>query len=405
MQKYQEKNSLAVVLSDDAIQQLLLGRMKSAALNLVTTLFEQDVERLCGTKFSHKSGSQFLRGGSELTSVVVAGAKHPVRRPRVRGVKGEVALPSYQTLKSGDILDERMLTHMVEGVSTRGYERVAEAYADRFGISKSSVSKSFVRSSQKDLEAINGADLSKHRFLALMIDGIEFAKRVIVVAIGVDELGEKIVLGLREGSTENAEVVSALMENVLQRNFTLSSEKILCCLDGAKALKKAVVHAFGDKALIQRCYLHKIRNLKGHLPDESHSEMVRRIKLIMGLNRLEDAQEALTKLQDWIDTINSDAASSLREVGDDLLTVHRLGITGALRKSLASTNLIESIFSVVRTKCQRVKNWKKSPGARSRWVASAIVSHKQNMRKVKGVNQLNELSVSLNQIAEKRKVV
>lgn len=396
MKNYQNPSHLAVTLSEAEIQDILLGRMKTAALSLVTSLFEQDVERLCGQRFSHKKEGKYRRGGSEKTSVVVSGAKQPIRRPRVRGDNGEVHLPSYQTLRSGDILDQRMMTHMVEGISTRSYERVAEEYSDRFGISKSAVSRAFVRSSQKDLDLVNGSELSEHRFLALSIDGICFAKRMIVVALGVTSGGDKIVLGLRDGATENSEVVKDLLASLIDRGFALACESLLVCLDGSSALRKAVVDTFGNRAVIQRCYLHKIKNLKGYIPEENHGELITRIRRMMAFNTFEQGYEELYKLQEWVDTFNQEAANSLREVGTEMLTLHRLGITGPLRKSLSSTNLIESIFSVVRSKCSRVKNWRSSPTTRMRWVASAAVAHQPRMRKVRGLKQLSVLETGLN---------
>ncbi len=245
MKSYQDAQSLSLVLNQNEIQDLLLGRMKTAALSLVTALFEQDVELFCGARFSHKNERQCKRGGSEQTSVVVAGARHPIKRPRVRRDGKEVILPSYSCLGGSDILDERMMTHMIEGVSTRAYDRVIEDYADRFGTSKSSVSRAFVRSSLKDLESINGQDLGAEKYIAIMIDGIEFAKRTIVVALGVTVPGKKHILGLRDGATENAEVCTDLLESIVERGFSLACESLLCVLDGAKALKSAVKRVFG----------------------------------------------------------------------------------------------------------------------------------------------------------------
>lgn len=398
MKKSQNKANLAITLSETDIQEILLGKMKTAALKLVTSLFEDDVERLCGNRFAHKSDAQFRRGGSEKTSIVVAGAKQPIKRPRVRGADGEVQIPSYVTLSGGDILDQRIQNHMVEGVSTRAYERVIEDYSEKFGVSKSSVSRAFVRGSQKDLDLINGQDLSQYKFLALMIDGIEFAKRVLVVALGITEDGGKVVLGLRDGASENKEVVTDLLSSIVERGFSPACEKLLVVLDGAKALSSAVDKVFAGRVLLQRCYLHKIKNLKGYLPQNCHPEMIRRMRLIMRLDSYSDAYVELSKLQDWLDTISTDAANSLREVGESLLTVHRLGITGELRRSLSSTNIIESVFSVVRTKCSRVKNWTNSTTTRMRWVASAAIAHRPRMRRVRGLSQLAHLKKNLNQL-------
>jgi putative transposase len=404
MSDYQGHPHLSVVLSQQAIQELLLGKMKNAALSLVASLFEQDVERICGKKFAHKGPSHGHRGGSEQTSVVVAGAKHSINRPRVRKDGQEIALPSYLSLHSQDILDERMMTHMVEGISTRSYNRVIEDYADRFGVSKSSVSRAFVRGSKDDLDAINSQDLSDLRFLALMIDGIEFAGRTVVVALGVTDDGQKIVLGLRDGATENSEVCTDLLSGIGERGFTKASKNLLVVLDGGKALGSVVRKVFGEHAVVQRCYLHKLRNLEGYLTEEDHPELRRRMKVIMTANSFEQAVTEHNRLQEWLDEKNFEAASSLREIGMDLLGLHRLGITGLLRRSLASTNLIESLFSVVRHKCARVKNWNSSTDARLRWVASAARAHQSRMRRIQGCKEIEKLKIALNGVVEFKKI-
>ena len=207
---------------------------------------------------------------------------------------------------------------------------------------------------------------------------------------------EKLPLGLREGDTENSEVVKDLLASLQARGFTLHCERLLAVIDGAKALKKALRHVFGERVVVARCWLHKERHLRGYLPKRAHGTLHWRLKRLMAVNSLADARTELATLRDWRGGLSAQAAASLDEVGEDLLTLHALGITGELRKSLSSTNLIESLFSVVRDKIHRVKNWK---GQRSnqilRWVAASLLAHRKKMRRVRGLAQAEELTTAL----------
>lgn len=171
---------------------------------------------------------------------------------------------------------------------------------------------------------------------------------------------------------------------------------MLAVIDGAKALKKALRQVFGERVVIQRCWLHKERNLRAYLPERVHGTLHWRLKKLMGLNSLADARKELVALREWVAGLSADAATSLDEVGEELLTLHTLGITGELRKSLASTNLIESLFAVVREKIDRVKNWKSQRSKQIlRWVASSIVAHRKKMRRVRGMAQAATLITAL----------
>ncbi|MEM8568321.1 MAG: transposase, partial [Bacteroidota bacterium] len=218
-----------------------------------------------------------------------------------------------------------------------------------------------------------------------------------VAAVGITDTLEKVPVGLIEGTTENSAVVTDLLSRVQDRGFCLHCEKLLCVLDGSRALKKAVRSIFGERALIQRCWLHKLRNIQSYIPKQNHTEVLVKMRKIMGLNKLKDAQKELKALRSWLAGISHDAVTSLDEAGADLLTLHSLGVSGELRKSLSSTNIIESLFSVVRTKLANVKNWKARRGAQTlRWVASAIIQHKKKgMRRLRGVNQRHVLVEAL----------
>jgi putative transposase len=203
-------------------------------------------------------------------------------------------------------------------------------------------------------------------------------------------------LGLREGDTENTEVVRDLLASLHERGFTLPCERLLAVIDGAKALKKALGQVCGERLLLQRCWLHQLRTLRAYLPERGHGTVHWRMKKLRTLNSLEDARKELASLRTWLSGLSAAAATSLDEVGEELLTLHHLGINGELRKSLASTNLIESLFSVVRDKIHRVKNWQASRSQQVlRWVASAIIDHRKKMRRVRGLGQASSLIAAL----------
>jgi putative transposase len=383
-------------LEPEAIQAVLLERAKQAALTMAVALLEQDAEALCGQRYERKSAELGYRGGHEQTSVVVEGARYAVRRPRVRKNNREVALPTLAKLQSQDLLDQQMRQRMVLGVSMRNYDQVIDGYSEKLGVSRSSVSRAFIRASQKDLDTINEGKLDGHSFVALLIDGVEIGGRTVVAALGITAAMEKIPVGLREGDTENSEVVKDLLASLQARGFTLHCERLLAIIDGAKALKKALRAVFGERVVVARCWLHKERNLRGYLPERVHGTLHWRLKKLMALNSLTDARTELIALREWMGGLSSQAAASLDEVGEELLTLHALRITGELRKSLSSTNLIESLFSIVRDKLHRVKHWK---GQRSnqilRWVAASILAHRKKMRRVRGLAQAEELITAL----------
>ena len=384
-------------LSAEALQEVLLERCRMSALSLGTELLEQDVLELCGAPHARKGERWCHRGGGEASSLILGGARYGFIRPRVRTADGEVALPTLAKLRDQDLLDREMADRMLRGVSSRNYERVIDGYSEKLGVSKSAVSRAFVRASVKDLDSINGADLSEHRFLALMVDGIEVSGRTLIVALGITDELEKIPLGIRDGDTENTELVKDLLASLIERHFTPRCHRVLAVIDGAKALTKALRAVFGERVLIQRCWIHKLRNLKGYVPDRLHGTLHWRMKKLMSVKSFDDALRELQSLGTWLAEVSCDAQSSLEEVGHELLTLHMLGVAGDLRKSLSSTNPIESLLERVRDKTRRVKRWSsQSTTQRLRWVAAAILDHKKHkMRKLRGVSQSSLLIAAL----------
>ena len=399
-------SQLSRELSSIDIQQMLLARAKNSVLEMAIDLLEQDMEQLCGKPFGRKSEGMCYRGGSEKTSILCDGAQYSMRRPRARDANGEVELPSLGKLRDRDLLDSQMQSRMVRGVSTRNYEDVISGFAEKTGISKSSVSRAFKRSSKKDLDDINSSDLSQLRFVAILIDGTNIGGRMVVVAVGITDDSQKIPLGLIEGDTENAAVVKDLLTSLTARGFSFKTSRLLAMLDGGKALRAAVLALWGATVLIQRCWLHKARNLEGYLPKTNHVQMWRRMKKMMGLNSKSAAEAELKSLANWLRTISDDAEKSLLEAKGELLTIHELGVTGEFRNALSTTNAIESLIGVSKAKLKNVKNWGYHPKTADnvprdksmRWVATAIQTHRSNMRRLRGGKEqmktlINNLSV------------
>ncbi len=399
-------SQLCQELSSIDVQEMLMTRAKNAVLATAIELMEQDMERLCGKPFTRKSGDDLChRGGSEMTSLMVDGAKLSVRRPRVRKNGEEIELPSLEKMRDQDLLDRQMQSRIVRGVSTRNYAGVINGFSEKTGISKSAVSRSFKRASKKDLDAINGADLSGYGFVAILIDGTGVGETTQVVAIGITDDCQKIPLGLIEGTTENGTVVKDLLTSITGRGFKMSARRLLAVLDGGKALRHAVKAIWGAACMIQRCWIHKLRNIKDYIPESNHGQLWQRMKKMMGLNSQAAAEREFESLANWLSTISLDAEKSLREAGSELLTVHELGLVGEFRNSLSNTNIIESLIGVAKTKMKNVKNWNYHPKTKakvprdkaSRWVAMAIQSHREKMRRLRGgkeqmkilINKLN----------------
>lgn len=399
-------------LSSIEIQEMLMEKAKQTVLSTALELLEQDMLTLCGKRYARKVADLCRRGGTEETSLFIQGAKHPFVKPRARRNKKEVELPSMEKLRDQDLLDQQMLARIIRGTSTRNYEDVISGFAKKTGVSRSSVSRAFKRASQKDLDAINGADLAAYRFLGILIDATGVGGRCVVMAVGITDDCQKIPLGLREGDTENAEVVKDLLSSLAARNFTFAAEAILAVLDGGKALRAGVKALWGDRVVIQRCWLHKLRNLKDYTPKSCHGQLIWRMKKIMGLNSYVLAKKELDALAAWLRGISCDAEASLLEAGDELLTIHALGVVGTFRKVLNTTNIIESMIGVTKWKARNVKNWGYHPRTGEkvvrdkvlRWAASAVQSHRPNMRRIRGAKeQIETLISSLNRLASTEK--
>jgi putative transposase len=360
---------------------------------------ELEAERtaLCGERYAHQEQREAVRAGHVPSSLVLGGRRVEIQRPRARSSAGhELRLPSWQTWSSRDPLDERAFEQMVLGVSTRRYARSLESLPEEVevrGISKSAVSERFVNGTQRRLGELMGRDLSGLKLVALLIDGVHFAEHVVLAAVGIDVDGEKHPLGLREGATENAAACKALLEDLIERGLN-PERTILVAIDGAKALRRAVLDTFGERALIQRCQAHKKRNVTDALPERMRASVRAVINQAYATRDPKRARRLLENLAHKLESAHPGAAASLREGLDETLTVMALHLSEGLERVLSSTNLIENLFSRVREIARRVKRWQGGTMI-LRWTAAGVLEAERYFRKVAGYRALPRLAAVL----------
>ena len=381
------------------IREGFLAEIRGAVAATARQLVEDEVNELVGEPWSRKGASPLRRNGHTTTTMFLDGEPHLLRRPRVRDEKegSEYPLESLQALRSRDALDEDVKGRMVRGITTRNYEDTLTTLSDGLGLKRSAVSAAFRRAAQKDLDSLNGRSLSDWTFAAIYIDGTGFADHTCVVAMGLENDGTKRILGVVEGATENSELVRDLLANLQERGLK-TARRALFVIDGSKALRKAIRDVFGDRALVQRCQLHKRRNIESYLPPSRQAEARRRLNAAWGMSRYDDALQELRRVHAWLKTINESAAASLDEALKETLTVHRLGVTGALRKTLVTTNPIESANDIVKTNARRVKRWNGSAMV-LRWVGTGLVKAEEQFRRVRGYKQMTLLVTALENAA------
>jgi len=364
-------------------------------LRIAGKLLEDEVDRLCGQRYVRQEDRQANRYGRQSGVVTLAGQKLSIQRPRVRSVDGchELPLEMYDLLQRSDAMPEACLKRMVRGVSCRDYEGVVDMAREGFGVKKSSVSRNFVRATAEVVEELAGRRFDGLRFPVIFIDGVEYAGERMIVALGMDANGKKHVLGLRQGATENAEVVCSLLEELRERGVA-TDQPTLFVLDGAKALYAAVQRVWGRNALVQRCQIHKRRNIKAHLADEHHAELDRRLDEAWYTTDHAIAVSKLRATAAWLAKISPDAAGSLREGLDETVMVIRLGVPDVLRRTLSSTNPIESALDVVRTLTNRVKRWREGD-MRLRWCSAGLLRAEEKFNRVKGYKAIPQLTAAL----------
>jgi putative transposase len=395
-----------VAMMQDSLTSFATGM----GLRVATLLLEDEVNRHCGRRYERVPERTVTRYGHQRGVAVIAGQKLPIRRPRVRYTRqcGEADLETYARLQSPEAMPQSVLKRLVRGVSCRDYQGVVDLAREGFGVQKSSVSRSFVKASAKEVRELAERRFDGVRFPVIYLDGVQYAGETMAVALGVLENGTKRVLGVRQGATENAAVCTALLEDLQERGLD-TSQPTLLVLDGAKALHAAVKRVWGPRALIQRCQVHKKRNVREHLPQKHHDELSRQLQAAYHETDYDEALRRLKTTARWLERLNPDAAASLREGMEETLTVVRLGIPELLRRTLATANPIESAFSVAQNVTRRVKCWREGD-MRQRWCVAGLMRAESKFRRVKGYRHMSQLLKALDrlvlgkEIDEKRKI-
>lgn len=379
------------------VRHAFLGLCIDAGQKVLAAMMEADRIALCGLKGVPDARRHAGRGGTTASQVVLGGQRIAMRRPRARSrTLGELALPSFQWAACDDPLDAATMAAIAAGVSTRRYastqEPVPVSHKPR-AASKSAVSRRFVQLSQEQLAQWLARSIGELDLPVVMIDGIHFRDRVILLALGIDAQGNKHVLGLREGSTEATRVVASLLSDLVERG--LDADRVrLWAIDGGKALRKAIVQTFGARALVQRCQEHKRRNVLEHLPEDAHASVKRVLKDAWSASDADLARRQLSRLAASLQAKHPGAAASLREGLEETLTVQALGITGSLYRTLRTTNPIENLNGSVAHYCRNVKRWGDGQMV-LRWVASALSDAATRMRKLRGCSQMRSLLKAL----------
>jgi transposase-like protein len=383
--------------------------IRQAGLRVMELLMEEEVRERVGERSQPQPERTANRWGKERGFCVVMGQKVPIDRPRVRSTADqEVRLGSYEMFHRGEPLTETVWEKLMLGLSTRTYGRAVREFAEAYGLEKSAISEHFIEASREKLQAMMERRLDKMRLCALLIDATPFAGQQMVVALGISQDGRKTILGMRQGATENATVVGELLGDLMHRGLDFG-ELRLYVLDGGKALHAAVKKYAGESAPIQRCQVHKRRNVLDHLSDEQKPAVAKKLNAAYALEDYAAAKQALDALHRELMELNPSAARSLGEGMEETLTVHRLHVPPRLRKTLASTNVIESAFSIVERVCANVKRWH-AGDQRERWVGSGLLIAEKQFRRVQGhkqipilLRELEALVPSKSEVVKRRK--
>ena len=394
-----ERVTVALAELAGAAREGLLALAVGAGLQVLQVMLGDDVERLVGPKGRHQPDRAAVRHGTQPGRVTLGGRRVRVDRPRVRSADGaaELPLPTWAAFSGHELLDQLALERMLAKLSTRRYAAGLEPVGVRVeqassGTSKSAVSRRFVAATEHALTELLAADLTGLDLVALLVDGIRVAEHTCVVALGITIDGTKVPLGLVEGATENTSVVTELLAGLRDRGLEVT-RPILVVIDGARALRRAVDDVF-DHPVIQRCQLHKLRNVVDRLPDALGSTVAKRMRAAYHHTDPLVAQAELEALARELDRSHPGAAASLREGLAETLTIGRLGVPPMLARTLRSTNCIESMIEICRDHAANVKRWRDGQMV-LRWIAAGMSEARLQFRRVNGYLHLPALRAAL----------
>jgi putative transposase len=394
-----EEIALAMTQIAGAAREGLMAMSVAAGMAVMAAMFEAEITEACGPKGKHDANRAAVRHGQGRGSVTLGGRRVAVDRPRARTTDGhEVPLGSYEHFAAEDMLTQVVMERMLAGVATRRHARTAEPVGEKVSgteksTSKSAISRRFVRQTETALGQLMARDLTDLNIKVLMLDGEHMAERCVVVALAITADGTKVPVGLWDGSTENKTVVRALLADLVERGLAFD-DGLLVVLDGAKALSAAVREVFGAKALIQRCTLHKRRNIAEHLPDKEQAWVDAKLVKAFGHPDPEQGLRNAKSLATQLDKNYPGAAASLREGLQEMFTVARLGVDGRLAKTLTTSNPVESMISIARATNRNVTRWRDGQMV-LRWTAAGMLNAERSFRRIKGYKQMPQLVAAL----------
>lgn len=360
----------------------------------IETVLMLSATEVAGARTPGKPSGDILWHGSQSGRVMLADRQLKVQRPRLRHrEEGEVKVPAYEALQSNDGTAERMMGALLRGVSTRQYEEVLPEMAATAGVSRSSVSRQAIEGSAEQLRQLQERRWDKVDLLAIYIDGQRFGDHHVISAVGVDRSGDKHVLGIEIGATENAAAVKKLLVGLRDRGLR-TDQQYLFVIDGAKALRAGIEEVFGVDQAVQRCRNHKMRNVVDELPREQHAQVLNVMRAAWKLSDADEGMKRLEGLARFLEHEYESAARSLREGLAEMFTIQRLKLPPSLYKCLGTTNVIESPQSGVQKRTGNVTRWRDADMV-ERWVASAWLLTEKHFRKVIGHEHLWTLAVNL----------
>ena len=362
--------------------------MKEIGRMMAETIMYIEREEKAGPDYQPFS-PDIQKWASQPGSVYIGDQKITVQHPRLRGPEGEIAIKSYEKLKERERFSEELLNKILRGISCRKYSETVVEAAGAFGVSASSVSRHIVEATAKQFREFKERSLSEYKPFAIFLDTIHRGGEAFIIGLGIDTAGLKRVLGFWEGATENHEICEELFGDMERRGMALTRE-IIWITDGGKGIIKALRKRFGKKLIHQRCTIHKDRNIQRHLAKKYRKEAHRRFRTALEHNSYEDARQMLLDMEKWLRSINESAADSLMEAIEEILTIHKLKVPGLLRKTLHSTNPIESMFSTVRDAERNIKRYRNSK-MMQRWLASVLLYSEKRFRRIKGYASIPEV--------------
>jgi putative transposase len=380
-------------------RQHLLAWVHAQGLAALDELFREEAVALAGPKGRHQPARTHHHWGTAATELTFGGRRVQVQRPRVRQTAGggEATLPSVAAFRGRDPLTARMMQQLLAGVSMRQYEASLEARPSgrrTRGSSKSAVSRTVVRRTRQRLQEHLARRLDGLEVVALFMDGVVVAGQTVIVVLGITREGGKVPLGLRLGSTENAVLCTELLQDLLARGLTLAG-RVLWVIDGGKGLRKALGDVFGDAAVIQRCQLHKARNLDALVPKARQVYVRTSLRRAYRAASATGARRQLTALETWLERNgHADAAASVREGLEDTLTVLKLGLPPTLRRFFATTNCIENLIGTLRHVTRHIKRWRDGD-MRRRWIGLGLLRAAERFRRIKRHGELGVLVAAL----------